>query len=168
MKKEAGFLSKLSKSETLEQISKFVVTGFLNTGIDFAVLNLLMWLTGKDEGLYITLFATVSFLAATTNSFFINKHWTFKEANGRKKQAKDSGVKDAGQFAMITFIGWMINAGVTTLLSTFTPFLGITFITKYIPEDILQKVWVNVSKAFATGFSLVWNFLGYKFIVFKK
>ncbi|MBZ1356258.1 MAG: GtrA family protein [Candidatus Nealsonbacteria bacterium] len=52
--------------------------GTLNIFIDLGVLNFLIALTSITVSLYYTLFKSISLLVAATNSYFWNKHWTFK------------------------------------------------------------------------------------------
>ncbi len=140
----------LSK-KTINQFSKFIVIGFMNTAIDFAILNFLMWWTGIYSGASIILLNIISFSIAVFNSYFWNKYWTFRDLD--KIEAKEFS-----QFILVTLIGLAINSsivyGITTLIS---PMFGIS------PE-----LWANLAKAAATGFSLIWNFIGYKFIVFNR
>lgn len=151
--------------DSLKQIGRFVITGLINTGIDFAVLNLLIALSGVNKGYYIIIFTTLSFLVATTNSFLMNKYWTFGDGN---KKARDKTIKDVGQFILITLGGLLINVGITSLVSNYIPpFLGILD-GRGVSQETLQSYWVNFAKAGATGVSLIWNFVGYKFWVFKK
>lgn len=68
--------------------------------------------------------------------------------------------QELSKFLLVSLIGLGINSGVVAGLSVLlsaSPFvvLGV---------DMLR----NLSKAAATGISLVWNFLGYKILVFKK
>ena len=140
----------LSK-KTINQFSKFIVIGFMNTAIDFAILNFLMWWTGIYSGASIILLNMVSFSIAVFNSYFWNKYWTFRDLD--KVEAKEFS-----QFILVTLIGLAINSsivyGVTTLIS---PMFGIS-----------SELWANLAKVVATGFSLIWNFIGYKFIVFNR
>jgi len=140
----------LSK-KTINQFGKFVVIGLMNTVIDFAILNFLMWWTGIYSGASIILLNMVSFSIAVFNSYFWNKYWTFKDLD--KIEAKEFS-----QFILVTLIGLAINSsivyGITTLVS---PMFGIS------PE-----LWANLAKVAATGFSLIWNFIGYKFVVFNR
>ena len=134
----------------IQQAAKFISVGFLNTGIDFGILNLLMWVSGIYKGHWIVLINIIAFSAATTNSYFWNKFWTFK-ARG------DAGVQFA-QFIAVSIVGALINTGIVFLITTYmVPWFGIP-----------QGLWANLAKVFATGISLIWNFSGYKFIVFKK
>ncbi|MEK7062338.1 MAG: GtrA family protein [Patescibacteria group bacterium] len=142
----------------LKQISKFVVVGVINTGIDFAVLNALMFSMKIYSGRWLILFNSISFAAAVVNSYFLNKYWTFKTQNTNlPAQAEDSKSKEFSQFLIISVIGISINDAVVYGLATFTsPLFGFS-----------AQMWTNVAKIFATLASMVWNFIGYKFIVFK-
>ena len=129
---------------------KFVLVGILNTAIDFGVLNLLILITGITGGWAIAPLNAISFLCAATNSYLWNKFWTFKAKGG-------VAGKEFSQFLIISLIGIGINTGIVVAgTSLVSPLFGLS-----------SKVWVNLIKVLATGVSMVWNFLGYKFIVFK-
>src|SRR3989344_8999701 len=49
------------------QLVKFGEVGFLNTAIDFGILNFLIFATGLPSGLYFSAFKAVSFVAANIN-----------------------------------------------------------------------------------------------------
>jgi len=140
------------KFPILKQLAKFVIVGGINTGIDFAVLNIEMILTGITSGPGMLVLNSISFSVATTNSYFMNKRWTFED-----KDAEKSGVKFS-QFLAVSIVGIIINGGIVYLITSFTnPLFGLS-----------PQLWANVAKLFATGISLIWNFIGYKFFVFKK
>ncbi len=147
-----SILSRVCNPVFLKQFLKFVVVGIINTAVDFLVLNLEIVLTGITEGPALFALNAISFGIATTNSYFLNKYWTFKD-----KTQKAQGTKFA-QFLIISIIGAIINSSIVYLGATFIePLFGLS-----------PQLWANVVKIFATGASLIWNFLGYKFIVFKK
>jgi len=63
----------------------------------------------------------------------------------------------------------LINAGVVYLVSNYiSPFLGLGILSSRFSQQQIQSLWVLFAKAMATGLSLIWNFIGYKFWVFKK
>ena len=141
--------------QLIAQISKFVVVGFVNTAIDFGVLNLLMWFTGIYSGKWIFLLNVIAFSAAVINSYFWNKYWTFRA--GETREAAEVS-KEFSQFVIVSLIGVAINSSIVFGIATYIP-----------PVFGLGKeLWANIAKAAATGISLAWNFIGYKFIVFKK
>ncbi len=133
------------------QIAKFAVIGGLNTFIDFAVLNILINLTSVFSGLGYSTFKGISFSLAVINSYFWNKNWTF----GSKTNNEG---KELLKFFIISFAGLTINI------------LTASFVVNVVgPQWGVSKVlWANFGGVIATLISLVWNFLGYKLIVFKR
>jgi len=130
--------------------SRYAMIGFLNTGIDFGIFNLLMLTTGTTEGIEVSLFKTVSFIFATVNSYFWNKFWTFEAGSS------GGGAREFMKFLMISLIGISLNVGIASIGFSLDPIAGLNRI-----------VWNNISVAFATISNLIWNFVGYKLIVFK-
>lgn len=133
------------------QLAKFVLTGVLNTVIDLGILNLLMYEFNIFSGLFFSIFKGISFLGATTNSYFWNKFWTF---DSKKKIHK----KEFTQFFFISGIGFLINIGTATIIVNA---IGPQF-------SLSAKVWANFGAVIASFAGMTWNFLGYKFWVFKK
>lgn len=134
----------------LRQITKFIIVGGLNTFLDFAVLNFLIAVSGVATGLNFSFFKGISFLVAGTNSYFWNKHWTF-ESTAKK------GLEFI-QFIVISTIGLFINVGVASFIVNNIGVSG----------SFSPVLWANIGALVAVATSLVWNFLGYKFIVFRK
>ncbi len=132
--------------------SRFVMVGFMNAGIDFGIFNLLMFWTNIEEGAAISTFKGISFIAAVINSYFLNKYWVF-EASGSGTKAKEFLT-----FLVVTVVGLLINVGVTSgIVFTVDPQFGFS-----------QLSWNNIAAVFGSLFGLVWNFIGYRLIVFKK
>lgn len=126
---------------------KYVIVGFLSAGIDFAIFNVFIYLTGVEKGLEIVLFKAVSFFFAMLNSYNWNKIWTFEFAGRR-----------FFQFAVVTIIGFLVNVGLTSLIINFIPpMFGFT-----------QLAWDNLASAAAIIVNVILNFTGYKIIVFKS
>lgn len=130
------------------QLAKFGLVGVLNTAIDFGILNFLISVTQVASGPFIIAMNATSFSAAVVNSYFWNKEWVF---SGSKKSS-------FLVFAVVSVIGIAINSGVVFGLTTFAKPVFVSSPT----------LWANLAKVLATGLSLVWNFLGYKLVVFKK
>ncbi|MBI2626236.1 MAG: GtrA family protein [Candidatus Nealsonbacteria bacterium] len=136
---------------TIKQAIKFVLVGALNTLVDLGVLNLLIFTSGISTGFAYSAFKGVSFTVAVINSYFLNKFWTFKGQGGATAR------KEFTQFFIVSFVGFGINVGVASLVvNIIGPQLGIG-----------DKLWANVGAICATFAAMTWNFLGYKFIVFK-
>ncbi len=137
----------------VREFGKFLVTGGLNTLIDFGVLNLLILIFGLAQGdpRYI-LFKTLSFIAASANSFIFNKWWVFKNK-------KETDKKEVGSFAVVNGIGLVLN--------TFVSIAVFSLGTRLFP-DLNPLLWANIGGLIWTIFILLFNFFAYKFIVFKK
>lgn len=139
-----------SKIPIILQIAKFAAVGGLNTLIDLGVLNLLIFLFLATQGIGYAVFKGISFIIANINSYFWNKHWTFGSG-------QSANVKEFGQFFVVSIIGFAINIGIASFVVNIISFGGMS------PER-----WANIGALTATVASLIWNFLGYKFIVFKN
>ncbi len=133
------------------QVAKFGLIGVLNTVIDFGVLNILIFATGFDKGLPLASLNVVSFSVAVTNSYLWNKKWVF-EGNGKKTRAEFM------EFAVISVIAAVVSSVI------------VGSVTEYVapPGGLSSEQWANVAKILAVIFSFTWNFLGYKFVVFRR
>jgi putative flippase GtrA len=135
---------------TAVQFGKFLAVGTLNTAIDFGMLNLLSWLTGIYGGVRLTPINLPGMLLAVANSYLLNKHWTFKTPSHSRRG------REMGSFMLVSLIGVSLN---TALLVAFTRFIAP-------PVALTAQLWENLAKALATGGALLWNFVGYKYLVF--
>lgn len=139
----------------IKQFAKFFVVGIMNTGVDLTILNILMFTTKQNEGLYYSVFKALSFLTAVIFSYYVNKHWTFRD-----KSDQDTS-KKFYQFIAISIVGAIINVSVATIVvSIVRPMAGTDLIS--------GQLWGNIGALCGTAIGLIWNFAGYKFIVFKK
>jgi putative flippase GtrA len=131
------------------QFGQFAAVGTLNSFIDIGVFNLETFLYGTSI-ISIPLFAifkAISFLCATTNSFAWNRNWTF----GSKEKVNAGEVTG---FYTIALIGWGANVAVATLVKSVGP---------------ETKLWVDIVAPVAGILvTFIWNFVGYKYFVFKK
>ena len=147
--------NKLKNSQKL----KFVAIGGLNTALDFAILFGLNAL-GLPKILSNGVSTGVTFLI----SFILNKKITFKsEAKTKRELAREMLF-----FTIVTLFGiWVIQSVV--ILATEPIFLaffgdfqifGVSFAK--------EKLALFAAKIIATLFSLTWNFILYKKVVFKE
>lgn len=132
------------------QFARFAVVGALNTAIDFGVLNVISLVTGVTGGLVIGGVNIPGVILALTNAYFFNKLWVFRHQDGK------GILHDLPKFLLVSGTGIIINSGIVILA------------TSYPAVSFNAQTWLNIAKVFATVFSLVWNFLGYKFIVFRS
>ena len=137
-------------SVLISQIGRFLVIGVLNTLIDLGVLNglILLFDSGINTYLYLV-FKTISFLAAVTNSYYFNKNWTFN--------SKASDRTNFIYFIFVSVIGLIINVITATAIFNLLTALNL--------NHILFSI--NVGAIIGTAVVLIWNFIGYKFFVFK-
>ena len=133
------------------QFVKFMAIGSLNTLLDLGVLNLLILITVIASGYWYSVFKAISFIVANINSYFWNKHWTFSSG-------KSATIREFGKFFTVSVIGFAINIGIAS------------FIVNIVgaPAGFSPAEWANVGAIIATLAVLLWNFLGYKFLVFKN
>jgi len=143
------------------QFSRFFVVGVVNTVLDVIILVSLSYLTGWEKGIRAGGIKAVSFTIVSIFSFFANQKWTFKQ----KVDKAGKEIKEYSQFLTISLGGLIINSSLVALITKFIPPLHIQFIIDF---QFSQKLWLVFASLVATAVSLVWNFLGYKFIVFKK
>ncbi len=127
----------------------FAAIGGLNTILDFVIL---FGLTSLGiSSLIANVFSTgITFI----NSFSLNKKITFKSVSKNKKEL----VREMTLFIIVTLFGLWVIQGV------------IIFLTLPFFESILKnpKISLLTSKLIATIFSLIWNFILYKKVVFNK
>jgi putative flippase GtrA len=130
------------------RVIRFGAVGGVNTLIDFGILNLLMWVTGITGGSGLVLCNAAAFAAASLNSYFMNKGWTFGD---------ESKVSPAQYALFLAFSGGglAVNSGVLYLLTALP-----------VAEEFSPILWANGAKAGATAASMVWNFLTYRRYVF--
>ena len=127
----------------------FAAIGGLNTILDFVIL---FGLTSLGiSSLIANVFSTgITFI----NSFGLNKKITFKSVSKSKKEL----AREMALFIIVTLFGLWIIQGV------------IIFLTLPFFESILKnlKISLLISKLIATVFSLIWNFILYKKVVFNN
>ena len=140
-----NLLKKLKNSQEF----RFAAIGGLNTILDFVIL---FGLTSLGiSSLIANVFSTgITFI----NSFGLNKKITFKSVSKSKREL----ALEMALFIIVTLFGLWVIQGV------------IIFLTLPFFESILknQKISLLISKLIATTFSLIWNFVLYKKVVFNK
>lgn len=126
-------------SRNLWQLGKFGMVGVANTLIDFGVF---MLLHGKI-GLVYSVSQVISYSCGMTNSYLWNKFWTFQS---KKRVSLGEVVK----FILVNLVSLSVALALLAL------FRG-------------RRAWgAAESKALATLGSLLVNFLGNKFWVFRE
>jgi len=125
---------------------RFAIVGGANTALDFILLFLFVNL-GVDKILanYFSTGASLVF------SFFANKSFTFKNKTGNAK-------KQFAAFLLVTISGlWVLQPIIIWVVTS--------ALESHISND---SVLLFVAKLIATVGSLIWNYLLYSRLVFKK
>lgn len=139
----------------IRQFIKFGITGTIGAVVDFGSYNILTrlvgWTTIYDVlGQKIIAANLVSVFAAIFSNFLFNKYWTFR----------DRSVNVAAQgtsYFILNVITFVLNQ----LLTSFFIFRVAFFDTFGAQQD-------NAAKVASICFILFINFLGSKFIIFRK
>jgi putative flippase GtrA len=146
------------------QIMKFALVGVLNTLLDIGIFNLLMLFVSAVSAPVYALIKAISFTFAVLNSYVWNKYWVFgappRPAEvGRAGQPGKKGVaKEFGTFIAISVGGLVINVAV---------FAGTFALLTYLTAGLPDSISANIGALTASAASFTWNFVGYKFVVFK-
>jgi putative flippase GtrA len=143
------------------EIGKFIVIGILNTLVDWGTLVLLTLFFRKYlkieptytiiSGVAIySLYKSISFVAAVINSYYWNKCWTFSNHSAEKAKG------DFINFLIASTIGFRVNVGVSTYVFSCVRL-----------ESFNSDQWGLIGAGWGTLLGLTWNYLAYKFIVFR-
>ncbi len=131
-----------------KKILLFGLIGGVNTAIDFAIFNALIYFLGLGYAWYYPLFKGLSFTIACVNSYLMNAHFTFSQ--------EKKSVNSFSQFFVVTSVGMAINILIATLL--------FNFIKDF---DLHLLIKVNLPVVIATFVSMVWNFVIYNYVIFS-
>ncbi len=134
------------------QGAKFVLVGAVATVFDLKIFEFLLWIPFTFLSLGTISVKSLSFIISTFLKYWGNKYWAFQ------KHEKEDLYKEIIQFFLITFIGLIIDVA---FFYYFTKITGPQF-------GLPSAVWVKLSVILAGITAALWNFLGYKFFVFKK
>ena len=121
------------------QATKHIIVGIFATLVDLLFFEILIWVFPAGA----LIIKAVSFIASTLIKYGGNKYWAFEQ------HQKEYWQKEAMVFFFITLVGLGIDI---------TAFFYLTH----------QLIGQAVSVLLAAVIAGAWNFLGYKFLVFKK
>lgn len=125
---------------------RFALVGGFNTALDFGILFGLTAL-GVDKIPANYASTSVSFVF----SFFANKTFTFKAKSGNAK-------REFLSFVIVTLIGlWILQPLVITAVSQLLE-----------ATSLDDTITLLIAKLIATVVSLIWNYILYSRVVFKK
>lgn len=124
---------------TFKQLTRYLITGFTAFGIEY---SLYVWLY-KLMGLNYILASVIVYALVFWFSFIINRIWSFKSKGSIKKQFVQYG---------LLFLFNLVVSNIL-LMKLFTEVLGI---------DPLLSPFLKMACV------VCWNFLIYKFIIYKE
>ena len=139
--------------DLITKFLKFGIVGASGMVVDFGVLYLMRDVVGLPD-----LWAnTISFTAAATSNYFLNRIWTFRS------HERQVGVEYL-KFLAVSIVGLGINNGVLFLSSLLWPeaYAG-TLTVAGISIDIFY-----LFKLLAIAITTLWNFFGNMLFTFKK
>ncbi len=144
------------------QFGRFAAIGFTNFVFYSGMLNLLIAFTSISAGIWYSVFVGVSFTAGALHSYFWNKYWVFSaeggSASGGDPQENSGAATEFGKFIVVSVVSGLINVGVASfLVNIIHPLFGIN------PER-----WANVGGIAGSAVALVFSFVGFRMVVFKK
>ncbi len=84
----------------MSQMTKLIIIGFVNTGVDFGVFNAIPRSVPRFWRV------TIAFAVATEVSYLLNRHWTF-QLRGGKGVARETTI-----FFLVNGVAWAATVGI--------------------------------------------------------
>lgn len=134
----------------VKQITRFGIAGIVNTVLDIALLNLLLWMFPTRNALLILIFNSIAYALGAINSFLLNKYWTF-----RRWQRPTWG--EAVRFVLTTCAGMLCSNVILTLVST--------ALQPVVHNTVLLT---NIAKVTAIGGTAIISYIGMYLWVFVR
>ena len=126
------------------QKARFGLAGVINTLIDIGALNLLVIVVGAP----LVISNAISTTLAMTGSFVLNKKAVFRNDGWSRRQVI--------LFIVVTASGlWIVQTAIV---------VWAYLLLGSLPEELR----LNVAKAIGIVFSLLWNYIWYKRVVFRQ
>lgn len=143
-----GYLPPFLKKIFHSQKTRFVVVGIINTAVDFAVLFSLVIAINMPSSVA-NIFSTTCALIV---SYFLNKRAVFGDTDRHNH-------RQVITFVVVTLSGlWIVQTIVIALVSA-----GLDATT-----SIHAAIILLIAKVIASLFSLVWNYIWYSRVIFRK
>jgi putative flippase GtrA len=158
-KPRASLRSLLRNRQELARFSKFFIVGVLNTIVDLGVLNLLLFLfdpQGRSHSF--VLFKALSFVAAVSCSFFLNRRFVFRDQ--RQEAPHRSARTEGKRFFLVSLVGFFLNVSIASA--------AYTILSRIAGGQVPVYALASVSALTGSAGALLWNYWGYKHWVFSK
>lgn len=140
--------------QLVSRFVKFGIVGASGMVVDFGVLYLMRNVAGLPD----LVANTISFTAAATSNYFLNRVWTFRS---HEKQVGIEYVK----FLLVSIVGLVINNGVLGLSKIFWPsaYMGEIAIGA---DTCIENFYLF--KLLAIAITTLWNFFGNMLFTFRS
>jgi len=140
------------KIPAIYQLAKFLLVGALAAILDLGILNVFINLSEAASGAGFNIAKGLSFAIATSLKYFPDKFWAFKNKNRQNLK------NEFGKFFAITSAGLGLNI-----------FIADIVVNRIGPQwGVALGLWANLGGIAAIMAVFIFNFFGYKFLVFKK
>jgi len=142
----------VSTPSRVREVVRFSIVGVVNTTVDLAVLNLLLYAVppaiGRD---LFPVFKAVSFSAGLANSYVMNKFWTFAGSVKRTLHV------EVGQFLLVGFSSLLVNN------------LTATAVYHRMLSDTMPGGYsATVAGLAGSAAGMLWNYFGFRLLVFRS
>lgn len=124
------------------EVLTFGLIGVVNTLVDFVVLNLFLPI-GPVKA------KTASTVVATTVSYFLNRHWTYRDRDRASRR------REYTLFFAFNLVGFVIQSAVLAIAK-----YGLGF------DEHHDRIAFNVANAVGIGLAMVFRFWSYRTFVF--
>lgn len=132
------------------RLIRFSFVGVFNTLLDLGILNLLIYLFNVESPLAFSICKGVSFALAIINSYFMNKYFTFAK--------KEKSKREFYLFVIISIISLFINMVISSILF---------YLIGLYPQIVSIHIIATISAIIGAVFSMIINYIGYSYFVFK-
>jgi putative flippase GtrA len=126
---------------------RFGFIGFLNTVIDYGLMNILMWIFKTNNGNGFLLIKIFSIAMSIIFSYYANLQWTFKSKNNTNHQLL--------QFICLSVITICVNVWITT------------YLVNSVDLNINGYLWANIASFAGAIVAITTRYFGSR-IIFNK
>ncbi|RSK26697.1 GtrA family protein [Bacillus sp. HMF5848] len=144
-------MNSTNKHRSFWQFFTFSMIAGFNGLIDIGTINLLLILFPTRDATMLTVFNSIAYVLAVTNSYYWNSRLTFKYSRSHKRGSE-----------LILFV---VQALVSLVISNIV-FVSAIYILDVLP--VRQFIVNNISKGLAMLLSSLASFFFMKYIVFRK
>ena len=136
---------------------RFIIAGCANTGLDFVLLNSLVFIIGT----FPILANSISVSIGIVISYFLNHYFVFQSKSSVSLKKFFSFFIVTG-FSSLAIQGLVIYGFEVMTLSEWGR--SLFFVSELGDNKALE---LNIAKVVAVGVGMVWNFMLYKYLIFK-